>query len=176
MKKLKVGVIGFGQRGSGLTRTLLACEEAEIVAVCDAYQDRMERAQKVVEEKSGVKPVGYIDYKQLLVDPNVEAVLVASSWDEHIRMAIESMRAGKITAMEVGGAGAAYESAENMAIGALLAGIMFFWVLKKETALAAANEGAKKLRGNGFYYVGKYAYCLLALLALVLGCVLGAIG
>lgn len=104
MKKLKIGVIGFGQRGSGLTRTLLACEEAEIVAVCDAYQDRMERAQKVVEEESGVKPVGYIDYKQLLVDPNVEAVLVASSWDEHIRMAIESMRAGKITAMEVGGA------------------------------------------------------------------------
>ena len=34
----------------------------------------------------------------------MEAVLVASSWDAHIHMAIECMRAGKITAMEVGGA------------------------------------------------------------------------
>lgn len=104
MKKVKVGMIGLGQRGAMLTRTVLACEEADIVAVCDAYQDRVESAQKVVNEKRGVTPVGYADYKDLIADPNVEAVVVASSWDEHIRMAIECMHAGKITAMEVGGA------------------------------------------------------------------------
>lgn len=40
----------------------------------------------------------------MLEDESVEAVLIVSSWDEHIRMAIQSMRAGKITACEVGGA------------------------------------------------------------------------
>lgn len=40
----------------------------------------------------------------MLADGEIEAVLICSSWDEHIRMAIQSMRAGKITAMEVGGA------------------------------------------------------------------------
>ena len=54
-------------------------------------------------------------------------------------------------------------------LGALLAGIMFFWVLKKDTALAAVNEGGKKPIGSWFYPLGKYGYCFLALVALVGG-------
>ena len=54
-------------------------------------------------------------------------------------------------------------------LGAVLAGVMFFWVLKKETALAAVNQGSKKPVGEGFYLLGKYAYCALALVALVGG-------
>lgn len=40
----------------------------------------------------------------MLSDKNVAAVLITAGWEEHIRIAVESMRAGKITAMEVGGA------------------------------------------------------------------------
>ena len=54
-------------------------------------------------------------------------------------------------------------------LGAVLAGIMFFWVLKKETALAAVSEGGKKLIGSWFYPLGKYGYCFLALVALIGG-------
>jgi len=54
-------------------------------------------------------------------------------------------------------------------LGAVLAGIMFFWVLKKETALAAVNEGGKKPIGAWFYGLGKYGYCFLALVALIGG-------
>ena len=56
-------------------------------------------------------------------------------------------------------------------LGALLAGIMFFWVLKKETALDAVNEGRSNGRkiGNWFYPLGKYVYCFPALVALVGG-------
>ena len=62
-------------------------------------------------------------------------------------------------------------------LGALLAGIMFFWILRKDRALEAVNEGhgGKKL-GNGFYCTGRYMYCLLALTALVAGAVFGGIG
>ena len=61
-------------------------------------------------------------------------------------------------------------------LGAALAGIMFFWVMKKDTALAAVNQGAKKEIGSWFYPLGKYVYVILAVAALVLGVMYGGIG
>ena len=61
-------------------------------------------------------------------------------------------------------------------LGALLAGIMFFWVLKKETALKAVSEGSKKPIGSWFHPLGKYLYCVCALIALIAGAMLGGIG
>ncbi len=61
-------------------------------------------------------------------------------------------------------------------LGAMLAGIMFFWVLKKESALEEVNHGAKKPIGAWFYNLGKYIYVPLALLALILGAIYGGIG
>lgn len=104
MDRLKFGVVGLGQRGFGLLNTLMCVKNADIVAVCDVYEDRVQRAIDKVKERRGVEAKGYADYDEMLKDENVEAVLIASSWDEHIRMAIKSMRANKITACEVGGA------------------------------------------------------------------------
>lgn len=103
-KKLKFGVVGLGARGSGLLNTLMRVEKAEIVAVCDTYEDRVDKAIERIREERNVTAAGYTDYTKMLEDESVEAVLIVSSWDEHIRMAIQSMRAGKITACEVGGA------------------------------------------------------------------------
>mgnify|MGYP002470247812 CR=1 FL=1 len=50
MKKIKVGVIGLGQRGMGLLGAMMACEEADVVAVCDKYKDRREDGAKRVKE------------------------------------------------------------------------------------------------------------------------------
>lgn len=104
LKKVKMGIIGLGQRGSELLQTILACEEAEVVALCDKYDDRREKACEETLNKSGHRPVDYADYQDLLNDKNVDAVLISSSWDEHVPMAVECMRKGKITALEVGGA------------------------------------------------------------------------
>ena len=104
MKKINVGVIGLGSRGQGLLRTMLVCDECEVVALCDVYSDRMEEAQNTVIKKRGNQPVLYPNYKDLINDENVEAVVIASSWDMHTRMAVDSMKAGKYTALEVAGA------------------------------------------------------------------------
>ncbi len=61
-------------------------------------------------------------------------------------------------------------------LGAFLAGVMFFWVLKKETAIEAVSYGIKKPLGNWFYPLGKYVYCILAVLALIFGAAWGGIG
>ena len=102
--KTKVGVIGLGNRGSYLLKTVLAVGTTEIVAVCDLYEDRITRAQDIIEECSSHRPRGYRNYKDLLADPEVECVCIFSSWESHIRLSVASMRAGKPTALEVGGA------------------------------------------------------------------------
>ncbi len=61
-------------------------------------------------------------------------------------------------------------------LGALLAAIMFFWVLKKRSAMDAVNEGADKPIGNWFYPLGKYVYVFSAFVALVAGAFFGGIG
>ena len=64
-------------------------------------------------------------------------------------------------------------------LGALLAGIMFFWVMKKDTALAAVHEGrtaGKKPISGWFYPLGKWIYCAASLAALILGAIYGGIG
>ena len=60
--------------------------------------------------------------------------------------------------------------------GALLAGIMFFWVLKKEMALGTVNQGSEKSIGGWFHFLGKWVYCPLCLVALIAGAILGGIG
>ena len=61
-------------------------------------------------------------------------------------------------------------------LGALLAGVMFFWVAGKKFAEEQVNLGADKPIGKWFFPVGKYVYCTLALIALIAGAFLGGIG
>ena len=64
-------------------------------------------------------------------------------------------------------------------LGALTAGIMFFWIMKKDTALAAVHEGrtvGKKDISGWFYPLGKWVYCAASLAALILGAIYGGIG
>ncbi len=104
MKKIRTGVVGLGCRGKSLLNTIYATEEAEIVCVCDVYEDRVEEAQKIVEKQAGKKPAGYTDFSLMLEKEKPEAVYIASSWSEHIRMAIECLERGIAVGMEVGGA------------------------------------------------------------------------
>ena len=56
-KKTRIAVVGLGGRGYHMMRdVLLAFEDVDVVAVCDLYPDRNERAAKLVEEKKGYLP------------------------------------------------------------------------------------------------------------------------
>lgn len=61
-------------------------------------------------------------------------------------------------------------------LGAILAGVMFFWVLDRKNAEKAVNEGANKPVGNWFFVMGKFVFIPLALIALIAGAFLGGIG
>ncbi|MBE6663659.1 MAG: Gfo/Idh/MocA family oxidoreductase [Ruminococcaceae bacterium] len=104
MEKIKMGIIGYGCRSYGMTDILLGFDDVEIIAVCDKYADRVENAVKRVEEKSGKKPFGTQNYKELLAMDEVQAVYIATDWNMHFPIAIDALKAGKATALEVGGA------------------------------------------------------------------------
>lgn len=105
MKKIRMGVIGYGKRGSYVTEhSLHSIPSIEVTAVCDLYQDRVDDGIKLNEKKYGNKVLGTLNYHDVLASDNVDAVYVACSWEYHIEVAIEAMKAGKVVALEVGGA------------------------------------------------------------------------
>lgn len=61
-------------------------------------------------------------------------------------------------------------------LGALLAGVMLFWVAGRDFTMREVNQGADRPLGRWFYPTGKYLYCALTMVALVAGALLGGIG
>ena len=61
-------------------------------------------------------------------------------------------------------------------LGALLAGIMFFWVCSKEFAMAEVNKGVPNPLGDGYYNMGKYVYCGVTVAVYIFGIFFGGIG
>ena len=70
MKKIRVGLIGLGQRGMGILRPVLLEneEKVEITAVCDLYQDRIDDAAKVIVDagynEGNVGDVDHLAYEK----------------------------------------------------------------------------------------------------------------
>ena len=105
MEQLKIAFIGLGQRGQWLLKNVLNnFPDTQITAVCDSYADRAEDAAALVREKRGNNPGVYTDYTELLQDENVRIVIISAAWEAHVPIAVDAMRAGKVTALEVGGA------------------------------------------------------------------------
>lgn len=104
MKKvIKIGVIGLGQRGMQLIEPMLKMSDVQIVAVCDTYDDRVVHACKTVADAGFDEPFQTENYKDILALESLDAVVIATSWERHIEIAVEAMRKGIFTAMEVGG-------------------------------------------------------------------------
>lgn len=101
--KVKIGYIGLGRRGFGMFKNvLLAMNDIEVVAVCDLLESRVEQAQKALEEKGRSRAIGTTNYKEVLSNPDIEAVFIMTGWDGRPALAKESLLAGKYTAIEVG--------------------------------------------------------------------------
>ncbi len=103
--KIKIGMIGLGARGLGLLQPVfLQHPDIIIEAVCDVYQDRCESAAKIIQENGQEYPKVTNNYKEILDMKEIDAVILCTSWDNHVKIAIEAMEAGKYVGCEVGGA------------------------------------------------------------------------
>ena len=91
MKKLKVGVIGVGEMGFAHAKHIaFHIPNAQLTAVAAVFQKRLEEVLPQLDD-----PKGYLDYKQLLADPDVDAVAIASATTLHKEQALAALAAGK---------------------------------------------------------------------------------
>src|ERR1700710_808433 len=89
--KIQIGCIGTGARGQELMQALQANKGLEIVGVCDAYKGRVERAV----QRTGGRAKVYSEYHELLADPAIDAVTIATPDHWHRTMILEAFKAGK---------------------------------------------------------------------------------
>jgi predicted dehydrogenase len=106
--KLRVGMIGVGLRGTNHLNNVLNRNDVLVTAICDIDPRRISIALDIVEKAGQKKPAIFgnneYDYRNLLELKNVDAVIIATPWLWHTRMAKDAMLAGKYTGLEVSAA------------------------------------------------------------------------
>ena len=88
---LNIGVIGTGDRGSGLIPIINRINNFNVVACCDILPFRLEKGLKKVDGKAKA----YSDYRKLLENKNVDAILLATPFNTHSQIAIDALDANK---------------------------------------------------------------------------------
>lgn len=94
MKKIGYAVLGLGI-GMAHVEGVLASEFAEIVAVCDLDEKRLEKAKKLVPSATL-----YRDFEELLADDRVEIISICLPSGMHADFAVRAMEAGKHVLVE----------------------------------------------------------------------------
>lgn len=106
--KVRIGIIGIGFRGQAHVEELLKRDDVEIVAYADPDPSMMAMGQSLLQKYNRNKAKefndGDYDYRNMLLEKDMDAVIIASPWEWHHVQAIDAMRAGKITGLEVCGA------------------------------------------------------------------------
>lgn len=99
MKKLRIGIIGAGERGCYIlgTRILEMARtlNMEITAVCDSNPARIRDAREHIGRYQSQPVSGYGDYKALIDDPQVDLVLITNHTDGHTLPAVYALHAHK---------------------------------------------------------------------------------
>ncbi|MCC7173625.1 MAG: Gfo/Idh/MocA family oxidoreductase [Bryobacterales bacterium] len=88
--RVRVGVIGAGDRGHQLAREALACGNTQVLGFADVYPRRLEASQAIA-------PAARLhgDYRPLLEDPEIDAVVIATPPHLHAEQILASLDAGK---------------------------------------------------------------------------------
>ena len=96
VNKIKLGIVGLGRAGYGMHVHELQdfLDMYEIYAVCDIIE---ERRNKVAAE-SGAK--AYADYAEMLKDPEIEVVAIATRSSDHYEHAMMALKAGKVVFLD----------------------------------------------------------------------------
>jgi len=94
--KIVLGCIGVGGMGTGNMKNFLALEDCRVVAVCDTYADRRQKAKDLADTQYGDKGCAMFgDYRQLIARKDIDAVMIAAQDHWHALIATAAAAAGK---------------------------------------------------------------------------------
>jgi len=99
----RVAAVGTGsrwsQRATGIDRPYGSAQEmrkfGDYVAVCDADADRVDRAQSLAQDWSGIAAVTSADYRAVIDRDDIDIVHISTPDHWHAKIAIEAMLSGK---------------------------------------------------------------------------------
>jgi len=89
---ITLGVIGCGARARQVVKNFLPLPGVRFVAACDVYSKNLDSMQKIL---GGSSIATYHDYRKLLDDKSIDAVIVATNAHWHILPTIRACQAGK---------------------------------------------------------------------------------
>jgi predicted dehydrogenase len=92
---VRVGVIGYGYWGPNLVRNFAEYPGSEVAQVADV---RPERLAPIARRYPGV--IATTNYRDLLNDPNIEAIVISTPIATHFDLALESLQSGKHVLVE----------------------------------------------------------------------------
>ncbi len=119
---VEFGVIGYGARGRELAETLGRVPDAQVSAVCDSYSVMLRRAARDIPEAST-----HTDYREVLDNPDIRAVIIATPTHQHKEIALAALDASKNVFCEAPMA-ASIDDAREMALAARAATDQIFQV------------------------------------------------
>ena len=104
-KKIRVGFVGIGGRGSAAVHRVAQIPGCEVVALCDKNPARVEANLKwLADRKAPVVPKGYVGeeaYKELCDFGDCDVVYCATPWHLHQPVALRALNGGKVALVEV---------------------------------------------------------------------------
>ncbi len=96
--RLRIGIIGPGQRGRALLRNFFTWANdmnAEMAAVCDIWSKNRERAAELVKKWGGRDPRQHRTIEDILADKEVDGVIISTADFQHSKMLEQAVKAGK---------------------------------------------------------------------------------
>ncbi len=107
-ERINLAIIGCGIRGQEFLENCLKRNDIHLTAIADPDEQMNARSQAILE-KYNVKNVrfynkGKFDYLELYKNETIDAVIIASPWEDHISQAIAAIDYGIIPGLEVCGA------------------------------------------------------------------------
>src|SRR5437762_2503487 len=94
-ERVRIAVIGVRSRGTDLAGEFARNKEAEVVALCDIDDSTFARPTKEVERIAGKAPRTEKDYRRLLDDKSIDAIVVATPDHWHALLTVLGCQAGK---------------------------------------------------------------------------------
>lgn len=147
---VRVAQIGIGTRGVGLLSVAGSKKGARVVALCDVYKPHLERGIPLANNPE-VKTYG--NYREMLNDPKIEAVIIATPDHWHEQMLIDCIAAGKDVYCEKGWT-TSIESAKRMRKAVKDAGAIM-QLGHQGRQHVAADEGRKRIEQGAIGHVTK---------------------
>ena len=89
--RVRVAIIGTGGRARGLMNQLKPIAGVEIVAICDVFEPRLLQAAEI----AGPAALKTAEYRRILDDREIDAVLIGSPDHWHKKMTLDAVAAGK---------------------------------------------------------------------------------